>query len=174
MKFWRWLADSRAVYGSARKGQFSKQTTKDIDAKGRIRPLEQLTVSGNRAVTALFEDRDGNLWIGEPEAIERYQDSAFITYRSSEGGSEGLPCINCGAIYVDSDQGVWFAPPDGGLFRISQGRVQSIEIAGLKNDIVYSIAGAAGDVWVARRNGGITRLSVDGDSVRVSPDAAKQ
>ena len=150
-----------------------KVDPKDIDAKGRIRPLEQLMVNGNTAVTALFEDRDGNLWIGEPEAIERYRDSAFITYRHSEGGSEGssvgLPCSNCGAIYTDSDQGVWFAPPDGGLFRISQGRVQSIEIDGLKNDIVYSIAGAAGEVWVARRNGGLTRLTVEGTSVRASP-----
>ena len=155
-----------------------KADPKDIDAKGSIRPLERLMVNGNTAVTALFEDRDGNLWIGEPEAIERYRDSAFITYRRSESGSEsssegnsaGLPCSNCGAIYADSDQGVWFAPPDGGLFRISQGRVQSIEIDGLKNDIVYSIAGAAGEVWIARRNGGLTRLTVEGNAVRASPD----
>jgi signal transduction histidine kinase/ligand-binding sensor domain-containing protein len=154
-----------------------KVDPKDIDAKGWIRPIEQLMVNGNTAVTALFEDRDGNLWIGEPEAIERYRDSAFITYRRSEGSSEGrsegssvgLPCSNCGAIYVDSDQGVWFAPSDGGLFRISQGRIQSIELDGLKNDMVYSIAGAAGEVWVARRNGGLTRLTVEGTSVRVSP-----
>jgi signal transduction histidine kinase/ligand-binding sensor domain-containing protein len=145
-----------------------KVDPKDIDAKGRIRPLEQLMVNGNTTVTALFEDRDGNLWIGEPEAIERYRDSAFITYRRSEGSSVGLPCSNCGAIYADSDQGVWFAPPDGGLFRISQGRLQSIEIAGLKNDIVYSIAGGPGDVWVARRNGGLTRLTVEGNTVRLS------
>ena len=141
-----------------------KADPKDIDAKGRVTSLEQLMVNGNRAVTALLEDRDGNLWIGEPEAVERYRDSAFITYRTSEG----LPCSNCGALYVDSNQGVWFAPPDGGLFRISQGRVQSIEIAGLKNDIVYSIAGTAGDVWVARRNGGLTRLTVEGNEVRLS------
>jgi len=159
-----WIGTERHVF---------KADPKDIDARGGIRSLEQLVVNGNRAVTALFEDREGSLWIGEPEAIERYQGSAFITYRSSEssseGSSKGLPCSDCGAIYVDSDQGVWFAPPDGGLFRISQGRVQSIEIAGLKNDIVYSIAGAAGDVWVARRNGGLTRLTVEGTSVRASP-----
>jgi ligand-binding sensor domain-containing protein len=155
-----WIGTERQVF---------KASPKDIDANGRLRPLEQLTVDGNSAVTALFEDRDGNLWIGEPEAIERYQDSAFITYRSSKDSSEGLPCSNCGAIYIDSDQGVWFAPPDGGLFRISQGRVQSIEIAGLKNDIVYSIAGAASEVWVARRNGGLTRLTVEGNAVLLSP-----
>ena len=160
-----WIGTERHVF---------KADPKDIDAKGSIRSLEQLTVNGNRAVTALFEDRDGNLWIGEPEAVERYQDSAFITYRSSEGlRSEGLPCSNCGAIYVDSDQGVWLAPPDGGLFRISQGRIQPIEIAGLKNDIVYSIAGGAGDVWVARRNGGLTRLTVEGNAVRLSTQQAE-
>lgn len=155
-----WIGTERHIF---------KADHKDIDAAGKVRPIEQLMVNSNTAVTALFEDRDGNLWIGEPESIERYQDSAFITYRSSEGSSEGLPCSNCGAIYVDSDQGVWFAPMDGGLFRISQGRVQSIEIAGLKNDIVYSIAGAAGEVWVARRNGGLTRLTVHGTSVQASP-----
>ena len=163
-----WIGTERDVF---------KADSKDIDATGRIHPLEQLTVRGSTAVTALFEDRDGDLWIGEPEAIERYQDSAFITYRTSggspEGSSAGLPCSNCGAIYIDSDQIVWFAPPDGGLFRISQGRVQSIEIAGLKNDIVYSIAGAAGEVWVARKNGGLTRLTVEGNAVRPSPNDQK-
>jgi signal transduction histidine kinase/ligand-binding sensor domain-containing protein len=142
-----------------------KVDPKDIDSEGRIRSLEQLKVNGNRAVTALFEDRDGNLWIGEPEAVERYQDSAFITYRSADG----LPCGNCGAIYVDSDQSVWFAPPDGGLFRLSQRNVRSIEVAGLKNDIVYSIAGAGHEVWVARRNGGLTRLTIEGAAVRTPP-----
>jgi ligand-binding sensor domain-containing protein/signal transduction histidine kinase len=152
-------------------GHVFKADLKDIDAKGSLRSLDQLTVNGNRSVTALFEDRDGNLWIGEPEAIERYQDDAFITYRSADGPrSEGLPCSNCGAIYVDSDQGVWFAPPDGGLFRISQGRVRSIEIAGLKNDVIYSITGTVGEIWVARRNGGLTRLTVEGDAVRSSSD----
>jgi signal transduction histidine kinase/ligand-binding sensor domain-containing protein len=167
-----WIGTKRHVF---------QADPKDLDANGRIRPLERLTVNGNSAVTALFEDRDGNLWIGEPETIERYQDSAFITYRSSESGSEGssegtlegLPCTNCGAIYADSNQGVWFAPPDGGLFRISQGRVQSIEFDGLKNDIVYSITGAASDVWVARRNGGLTRLTVEGNAVRLSTQQAE-
>ena len=147
-------------------GHVFKADAKDIDAGGTVRTLEQLVVNGNSTVTALFEDRDGNLWIGEPEAIERYQDSAFITYRSSEG----LPCSNCGAIYVDSEQGLWFAPQDGGLFRISQGRVQSIEIAGLKNDAVYSIAGSADEVWVARRNGGLSRLNLEGKALPAPTD----
>src|SRR5262249_9513286 len=35
-------------------------------------------------VTALYEDREGNLWVGSPRGIERWRDSAFVTY--SVGG----------------------------------------------------------------------------------------
>jgi len=135
---------------------------KDIDSEGRIHSLARLDVRGT--VTALFEDRDGNLWIGEPETIERYRDNSFVAYLSSAG----LPCSNCGAIYVDTEQRVWFAPWDGGLFRISQGKVQAIQLAGLKDDIVYSITGARDELWLARRYGGLTRLLLQGNEVQAS------
>jgi len=133
-----------------------------VDAQHGAGALEQLRV--NAPVTALFEDRDGNLWIGEPDAIERYRENSFLSYLSSAG----LPCIDCGAIYVDPDQRVWFAPSDGGLFRITHGKIQSLEIAGLKKDIVYAIAGSDDQVWVARRNGGLTRLLLRGDDLQAS------
>jgi PAS domain S-box-containing protein len=142
--------------------QVFKAHAKDIDTEGRIHALDHLAVRGT--VTALFEDRDGNLWIGEPEAIERHRDSEFTTYLSTEG----LPCGNCGAIYVDQQERVWFAPWDGGLFRFSQGRVQPIEVAGLKDDTVYSITGGDDEVWVARKNGGLTRFRLQGDGLQAS------
>jgi signal transduction histidine kinase/ligand-binding sensor domain-containing protein len=143
-------------------GRVFKAEAKDTDAEGKIHSLEPLSVNGT--VTALFEDRDGNLWIGEPQAIERFRDSSFVSYLSNTG----LPCTNCGAIYVDSYQRLWFAPRNGGLFRISHGRVQSIEVTGLKDDIVYSITGSDNEVWVARRYGGLTRLLLQGDGLQAS------
>jgi len=135
---------------------------RDVDAEGSEGRLEELGVKG--AVTALFEDQDGNLWIGEPDTIERYRANSFVSYRSAAG----LPCNNCGAIYVDPKQNVWFAPWDGGLFRISNGRVQFIEQDGLKDDTIYSIAGAGEEVWVARRYGGLTLLRMNGDGLTAS------
>ena len=143
-------------------GRVFKANAKDTSADGKIHSLESLMVNGT--VSTLFEDRDGNLWIGEPEAIERFRDSSFVSYLSSAG----LPCTYCGAIYVDPYQHVWFAPRDGGLFRISQGRNQSIEVAGLKDDIVYSIAGSGDDVWVARKYGGLTRIHLQADGFEPS------
>jgi signal transduction histidine kinase/ligand-binding sensor domain-containing protein len=144
-------------------GHLFKAHAKDIHADGRIDSLDPLTVHGT--VSTLFEDRDGNLWIGGPERIERYRESGFTTYLSSDG----LPSNNSGAIYVDPQQRVWFAPWDGGLFQLSKGRIQQIEAVGLKDDTVYSIAGGAEDeVWVARKYGGITRLLLPGGALQAS------
>ena len=144
-------------------GQVFKARAENIDQEGRIHSLDRLHVSGT--VTALFEDRDGELWIGEPERIERYRDNGFISYLSSSG----LPCINCGAVYADQHDRVWFAPWDGGLYMLSQGSIEPIAVAGLKNDTVYSITGGAdGELWVGRKYGGLTRLLASGDALRVS------
>jgi signal transduction histidine kinase/ligand-binding sensor domain-containing protein len=143
-------------------GRLFRADAKDIDADGRIHSLDHLAVRST--VTSLFEDRAGNLWIGGPETIERYRASGFTTYLSSAG----LPSSNCGAIYVDDQGSVWFAPWDGGLFRLADGWIQPIKVAGLKDDAVYSIAGGAGEVWVARKSGGVTRFQLQGGALQTS------
>lgn len=140
-------------------GNLFRAGAKDIDADGRIHSLSRSAL--RFPATSLFEDRTGNLWIGGPESIERYRASGFTTYLSSEG----LPCTNCGSIYADDQGSVWFAPWDGGLFRLAHGLVQPIRVAGLEDDTVYSIVGAAGEVWVARRNGGVTRFRLKGNAL---------
>ena len=133
-------------------GRLFKADAYEIDAEGKIQALDQISV--HSTVTSLFEDRDGNLWIGGPDTLERYRGDEFNTYSASAG----LPASNCGAIYVDEQGSVWFAPWDGGLFRISKGSVERITEAGLNNDTVYSIAGRGQETWVARKYGGVTML----------------
>ena len=144
-------------------GQVFKANAGDIGPDGQIQLLNRLDVNG--PVTAVFEDRDGDLWVGGPERIERYRGSGFTSYLSSDG----LPCINCGAIYADHRGRLWFAPWDGGLFRLLEGSIQKVEVAGLKNDTVYSIVGGSEDeVWVTRKYGGVTRLIFHGDALETS------
>jgi signal transduction histidine kinase/ligand-binding sensor domain-containing protein len=139
-----------------------KADAKDIDTDGTIDSLEDMAVGV--AVTSLLEARVGNLWIGGPEAIERYRIKGFSSYWSSAG----LPCSNCGSIYVDDKETVWFAPWGGGLFRLVHGWIQPILAAGLKDDTVYSIVGDGDDVWVGRKNGGVTRLRAQGNALQTS------
>jgi signal transduction histidine kinase/ligand-binding sensor domain-containing protein len=111
-------------------------------------------------VKAVYEDRDGDLWFGGARGIERLRDGMFTTYSTSEG----LPSENNGPVYVDREDRTWFAPLSGGLFWLKDGRVGRITIAGLDNDVVYSISGGDGDIWVGRQRGGLTLLSKNGNS----------
>ena len=85
-------------------GHLFNADTKDIDEDGKIDSLN--TAAVGLTVTSLLEDGAGNLWIGGPETLERYRTTEFTAYLSSAG----LPCSNCGPIYVDDQGTVWFAP----------------------------------------------------------------
>jgi signal transduction histidine kinase/ligand-binding sensor domain-containing protein len=104
-------------------------------------------------VTALFEDREGNLWIGTTRGIERLRDAAFTTYSLAEG----MPSGGSGAILTDGDR-VWFAPEVGGLYSLHDGRLQQLAVSGLGNDVIYSIAGGNGDLWIGGQHSGLTHL----------------
>jgi signal transduction histidine kinase/ligand-binding sensor domain-containing protein len=110
-------------------------------------------------VTALFEDREGSLWVGRADGIERLRDSVFMTYYASGG----LPSRNNGPLYVDSEGRTWFGPSEGGLYWRKEGHLGQITAAAIQKDIVYSIDGRKGELWIGRR-GGLTNLQESGAS----------
>ena len=116
------------------------------------------------AVTAIFEDREGSLWIGGATGIARLREGGFTAFARGEG----LPGDHTGPVYVDTVGRTWFAPVEGGLYWLRQGRIQRVTAAGLDRDIVYTIAGGGDGVWVGRRQGGLTRLRMEGDTVRTT------
>lgn len=122
-----------------------------------VSPEDQLPRPGQE-VTALFEDREGDLWVGSARGLERFRYSLFVTF-SPPGSVEGN-----GPIYVDDQQRTWFGPSQGGLSRIQHGKIEQIASAGLDKDVVYSIDGAPGELWIARQRGGLTCLRFKGDA----------
>src|SRR5262249_11955374 len=129
-----------------------------INAQG----VSSLWKRGGEAVTALLEDREGNLWVGSARWIERFRDSVFITYSASGSvRSEGN-----GPLYVDTENRTWFAPSNGGLFWLKEAQIERVTTAGLGKDVVYSITGGKGELWVGRQRGGLTRLLYKGGSFR--------
>jgi ligand-binding sensor domain-containing protein/signal transduction histidine kinase len=110
-------------------------------------------------VTALFEDREGSLWVGGADGIERLRDSVFMTYYASAG----VPSRNNGPLYVDSEERTWFGPSDGGLYWRKAGHLGRITAAAVQKDMVYSIDGRKGELWIGRR-GGLTHLRGSGAS----------
>ena len=123
-----------------------------INAKG-ISFSEENELRGDGGINVLFEDREGNLWIGGARGLGRIRDSAFVTYSSvSDRRFE-----HNGPVYVDPEGRTWLAPAQGGLYVLQNGRVQPVTSIP-PNEVVYSISGRADVVWVGRQRGGLTRL----------------
>jgi ligand-binding sensor domain-containing protein/signal transduction histidine kinase len=131
---------------------------------------EQRNAKDQGAVGAVFADHEGDLWFGDPGGLERFQDGVFTTYSAAEGFPEG----SMGPIFADPEVGVWFAPLSGGLYWYKNGRLRQIVQAGLDRDVVYSIDGGTGEVWVGRQNGGLTRILLKGNALVTRTYTEKQ
>jgi ligand-binding sensor domain-containing protein/signal transduction histidine kinase len=131
-----------------------------LNSRG-VSQLDEGARGTSEAVTAVFEDREGNIWIGSANGIERLRDSVFVTYSTPEG----LPSEKNGPVYLDSENRMWFAPITGGLYWLSNGQSRRVADAGLGKDVVYSIAGGSGELWVGRQRGGLTRLRMHENAV---------
>jgi len=111
-------------------------------------------------VTALFEDREGDIWVGRPDEIERLRDSAFVTYSPVDPRSG-----NIGPIFLGQQSLAWFAPSDGGLRWLKNGKTGSVTNNQLSQDVVYSITGRNNDLWIGRQRGGLTHMRFDSGSI---------
>ena len=104
-------------------------------------------------VTALFEDREGNLWVGGPGGIERLRNSTFLTYFGR------WPAESSSPVYVDPAGRTWFAPIRGRLDWLQDAKNGSVTVGGRARDVAYSIAGSSRGLWIGWQQGGLTRLT---------------
>jgi ligand-binding sensor domain-containing protein/signal transduction histidine kinase len=112
------------------------------------------TDGGETAVTALIQDREGDIWFGAGTTLERLEGAGIVPV------SYGYPSTQSqfGPLYVDSAGRVWFADLHKGLYWMQDGKIHAVSDDGLADDEVYSIDGNGADVWIGRRNGGLSRL----------------
>ena len=64
-------------------------------------------------VRCLFEDREGDLWIGANGGLSRWRNDIFMVY----GKSEGLPSDAPNTVFQDSRGRVWVGFNDAGLMQ---------------------------------------------------------
>ena len=99
---------------------------------------------------AIFEDREGSLWLGGTDGLMQLRDAPFLSYAGVAG--EG------GSLYVDPSGRAWIAPSSGGLLSVRGAEHHRISTPGMDGDVIYSITGGPGELWVGRRLGGVTQL----------------
>jgi signal transduction histidine kinase/ligand-binding sensor domain-containing protein len=124
-----------------------------IDSSG-VSSVDQMKRSAGDAAITIFQGREGNIWTGSTEGLDRLRDTVFTTYAVPEG----LPSNSNGPVFVDSEGRTWFAPSQGGLNWLKDGTVGRVTTGGLDQDVVYSISGGNGELWLGTQRDGLVRL----------------
>ncbi|PYR16618.1 MAG: hypothetical protein DMF98_27930, partial [Acidobacteria bacterium] len=123
----------------------------------------------NGFVPALFEDREGSLWIGTNDGLNRLRDTRFTAFTSREGLS--VDYVN--ALTAARDGDVWIGTDGGGLNQLRGGGITVYTSAdGLATNYIGALFEAgdgalwiSGDGVVMRRQNGRFRIYGAADGV---------
>jgi len=96
-------------------------------------------------VGALFEDREGNIWVITINGLDRFRDFAVATFSASQGLSNALVT----SVLADRNGGIWLSTP-GGLNRLSAGQIKTYRIGMRLNDVPNSLfQDKDGRIWIS-------------------------
>lgn len=101
------------------------------------------------AVTALWQDRTGFLWIGTSNGLFRYDGARFQRY----GMEDGLPSVQIRNLHESADGTLWVITGRG-LARLRHRRFELIPVAALNGSAdLAAVASTGGKLYVGHSNG---------------------
>ncbi len=119
----------------------------------------------NGAVNTITQDRQGFMWFGTEDGLNRYDGSRFVVYRPEPGNPNSLASGNFGAILQDSRGWLWLGTWGGGLDRLDPKTGEFVHF-GTGDEAVSNFRGSniefvfedtAGDIWVGTEQSGLNR-----------------
>ena len=116
---------------------------------GRTDVFSQADGLSADSVEALFEDREGNFWVGTMTGLDRFRDDAVVTFSANQG----LRNFPRGAFLIDRDGSI-LLDASGGLSRWKNGRITIYRRRG--RPVTHSFSLCQDDsrrVWVAGFDG---------------------
>lgn len=107
-------------------------------------------------VVSLFEGRQGELWVGTPTGVYRYENHK-LTWSA---GKERLDFCDVRSIAETADGTVWFGMLGGGLGSLKHGKLTQLRKgAGMVSDFVQCLyADHDGTLWIGTTDVGLARL----------------
>lgn len=115
-------------------------------------------------VKCIIQDRQGFMWFGTSEGLNRFDGYEFTIYRHIDGDSTSLPDDNITDLYLDSEGQIWCGS-SGGLTRYNRNQntfstfardVDSQDVSA--NHVNRIVQDRSGDLWVAFVNGMISHF----------------
>ena len=129
--------------------------------QGRTDVFSQLDGLSGDDIYDLFEDREGNIWVGTINGLDRFRELPVVTYSKNQGLSE----IPWAGLIATREGSVWFATLNG-LNRLNQAQVtvygrrrakagvREIADSGLPDEGVGSLfQDSRGRIWVSTLTG---------------------
>jgi PAS domain S-box-containing protein len=118
--------------------------------QGRVDLFSQADGLSGNYVRDIFEDREGNIWVGTDNGLDRFRSTAVNTISVNQGLSQGSPW----SVLAASDGSVWVGTLNG-LNRLKDGRITIYRrSAGLPDDLIQSLfEDDRKRVWVSTRAG---------------------
>jgi len=136
-------------------------------------PIDPQTITPG-SVAAIYEDKDGNLWIGTSNGLNKFnpENETFSHILSNPKQANSLSSNSITCIFQDSDGNLWVGTSDNGLNRIdpeSGGIVHYLydpqQTGSLSHSSVsYVFEDSRGILWVATAGGGLNRYNSKKDS----------
>ncbi|HTY57295.1 MAG TPA: two-component regulator propeller domain-containing protein [Bacteroidota bacterium] len=118
-------------------------------------------------VSCILQDREGFIWLGTQDGLNRFDGYSFKVYRQDPRDSLSISddYINC--LFEDSRGALWVGTYNGGLNRYVPERDGFVHFvrdtsrsASLSGNNVWSVSeDASGNLWVGVWGGGLNRLS---------------
>ena len=111
--------------------------------------------AGYGQISAMYEDRQGTLWVGMQSGLARLDETGWKAYRTGDG----LSANAVQAIVDDAEGNLWIGTAGGGLNRLRDGKFTWFtRTNGLPGDNVSSLcADGEGVLWVGT-SGGLARF----------------
>jgi len=107
----------------------------------------------SKSILNLYEDREGNLWIGSQIGMERLSRSAMSLLPLP-----GSPDADFGSVFVDRDGSIWACSTN--LYRERDGVMRKEVLRGLRGVTVRNLLRAAdSSLWVGTEGSGLFRRS---------------
>lgn len=132
----------------------------------------------NDIIVSMGQDKEGRLWVGTLDGLDRKEGDSFVHYRTKAGGDSIFASSQIRSILRDSSGILWVGTGGGGLYKYSDKEdgfnsympADKITGKGLPSDFVYSIKeDKKGNIWLGLWYFGLVRLDPKNDELLTYP-----